>query len=308
MSDLNKLEASLSELIGSENVLRDEDMKEHTSFKIGGKADLFLDVDQIEHIKPCIDLIKASGAAYYVVGNGSNLLVSDDGFRGVIVKVGQKCAVYSFEEDGDKVKVKVSAGMSLIGLSRLAADKAYSGLEFAAGIPGTIGGALAMNAGAYGSEMKEITLKARVLDSQGEIVELYGEELGLRYRGSAIADQAMIVLDAELELEKGDKAQIEAKIKENMDSRKEKQPLEYPNAGSTFKRPEGYIAAKLIQDTGLKGFSIGGAQVSEKHAGFIVNKGGASARDVLQLTDIVAGAVEGMTGVSLELEIKKVGM
>ena len=255
--------------------------------------------------------MKKSDIKYIVIGNGSNILVSDEGFRGVVVELGDSFSDYEFLQDSqdnsDEVLVKASAGMKLTRLGNQLAANGIAGFEFATGIPGCIGGAVRMNAGAYGGEFKDILVSAKVIDDEGIIRELSADELELGYRTSIVAKSNMIVLEATLKLRKGEPDIIRNNISELAAKRRQKQPLEYPSAGSTFKRPEGYFAAKLIEDAGLKGCARGGAQVSEKHAGFVVNKGDATAKDVCELTDYIKSEVMEKFGVGLELEVVKVG-
>lgn len=241
---------------------------------------------------------------YYVIGNGSNLLVGDKGFRGVIIQLSD---AFDKVEYIDDVTVKAMSGMKLSRLGNRLSDKGLAGFEFATGIPGTIGGAVRMNAGAYGGEIKDIIVSAEVLDQNGDIHTLGKDELELGYRTSCIMKYGYIVVSATLKLSKGNTDEIKENIKELSQKRRMKQPLEYPSAGSTFKRPEGYFAAKLIEDAGLKGLSEGDAQVSEKHAGFVVNKGRATAKDVCELTDKIKEEVLKKSGVKLELEVVKIG-
>ena len=258
----------------------------------------------ISELQSVLHLLKKSDIEYYVIGNGSNLLVGDGGFRGVIIQLSD---TYDDVEYIDDVTVKVMSGMKLSRLGNQLADKGLAGFEFATGIPGTIGGAVRMNAGAYGGEIKDIIVSADVLDLDGNVKTLDKDELELGYRTSCIMKNGYIVLSATLKLQKGDTATIKENIRELSVKRRTKQPLEYPSAGSTFKRPEGYFAAKLIEDTGLKGLSVGDAQVSEKHAGFVVNKGSATAKDVCELTDKIKEEVKDKFGVELELEVIKIG-
>ena len=240
---------------------------------------------------------------YYIIGNGSNLLVSDAGYRGVIVQIYKEMNEVKVEGD----LVKAQAGALLSGIAAKALGAELSGFEFASGIPGTIGGACVMNAGAYGGEMKDVLESVTVLTGEGKIIELGRNELELGYRTSVIAKKGYIVLGAVLKLERGDGEKIKTYMDELKEKRVTKQPLEYPSAGSTFKRPEGYFAGKLIQDSGLKGFTVGGAQVSEKHSGFVINKGNATAADVMELIRQVTAKVKEDTGVTMEPEVKQIG-
>lgn len=284
-------------------VLLDEPMKNHTSFKIGGPADIMIipgnEKELIEGIKICKD----NNINYYIMGNGSNLLVSDKGIEGVVIKIS--------EEFGDIVvndtTIKAESGALLTVVSKKALKNSLTGLEFASGIPGSIGGAITMNAGAYGGEMKDIVTKVRCLNSDGNIVEYSNEEMKFRYRKSRVEEEGLIVLSVEMELEKGDYKTIEERMRELTEKRTSKQPLHLPSAGSTFKRPEGYFAGKLIDDSGLRGIRHGGAQVSEKHCGFIVNIDKATSEDVRTLIRTVQKIVKDNYGVELETELKIIG-
>lgn len=305
----------LTDILGNENVKPDEPMKLHTTFRIGGNADCLVTPQNVNQIKEVIAYLKENNIAYYIIGNGSNLLVSDEGYRGVVIQLYNKFNSYEFLHDNsssavdkaNKVYVKAQSGIMLSKLGHILADNSLTGFEFATGIPGTIGGAVMMNAGAYGGEMKDIIVSAEVMDIDSNVHTLSLDELELGYRTSVISKKNYIVLSATMAFEAGEKAVIYDKLKELADKRKEKQPLEYPSAGSTFTRPEGYFAGKLISDAGLKGFSVGGAQVSEKHAGFVINKGNATASDVIELTNKVSDKIYELNGVRLELEVKKLG-
>lgn len=290
-------------IVGEDRLLLDEPMKLHTTFRIGGNADYFVKPESIEEIKALTECAKRHGIAYYVLGNGSNMLISDEGYRGMIIRLGEEFSAITMQ-DNDMISVQAGAKLSRIGNE--AAAKGLTGFEFASGIPGTVGGAVVMNAGAYGGEIKDIIVSATVLTQEGNVVTLSNDELELGYRTSIIQKKGYIVLLAVFKLEKGDEAQIRSRMKELAEKRREKQPLEYPSAGSTFKRPEGFFAGKLIADAGLKGFKVGGAQVSEKHAGFVINTGSATACDVIELTDEVKRKIKQIYGVELELEVKKI--
>ncbi len=309
--DNKMLSEALISMLGTGNVRIGEPMKSHTTFRIGGAADYYVTPQTEKQIADVITFLKKSDIEYIVIGNGSNILVSDEGFRGVVVELGDAFSGFEIldgsQTDSDDVFVKASAGMKLTRLGNQLASDGIAGFEFATGIPGCIGGAVRMNAGAYGGELKDIIVSAKVIDDEGVIRELSADELELGYRTSIVARSNMIVLEAILRLRKGELDTIRKNISELAAKRREKQPLEYPSAGSTFKRPEGYFAAKLIEDAGLKGCARGGAQVSEKHAGFVVNKGDATAKDVCELTDYIKNVVMDKFGVKLELEVVKVG-
>ena len=293
----------LIQIVDKEQVLIDEPMKKHTTFRVGGPADYFVMPKNIEEVQKIVAFCKDAKMPYYVLGNGSNLLVSDAGYRGVIIQIYKSMSEITVED----TTIRAQAGALLSKIGNIALDAELTGFEFAAGIPGAVGGAVVMNAGAYGGEMKDILKSATVLTTDGEVLTLYNEELELGYRTSIIAKKDYVVLEAEYELQKGDKADIRAKMDELKVQRVTKQPLEYPSAGSTFKRPEGYFAGKLIQDAGLRGFSVGGAQVSEKHCGFVINKGNATAADIIELMRQVSEKVMQEFGVLLEPEVKMLG-
>ncbi len=300
---MQKLTDSLISVMGSENVRCNEPMNRHTTFRIGGPADWFVTPTDEKMLISAIEAIKAAQTDYCVIGNGSNLLVSDKGYRGVIIQLGEKYSTITFE--GEFCSVKAGCLLSKLGMQ--AAARGFGGFEFATGIPGTVGGAVVMNAGAYGGEIKDCIVSARVMDTDGTVSELTKNELMLGYRTSAVMKNNLIVLEARFRFEKSADYDIMEKIKELAVARRTKQPLEYPSAGSTFKRPEGYFAGKLIQDAGLKGYSVGGAQVSEKHSGFVINTGNATVADVLTLVQDVQKKVYEQSGVMLEMEIRKIG-
>ena len=299
----NRLYEELCKAVGESNVLVEEPMCKHTTFKVGGNAAFFVTPEDVEAVKCALKVCRESGVPYYIVGNGSNLLVSDEGFPGVIVQICNKMNAFEIKEG----KIKAQAGSLLTKVANQISKAGYTGMEFAVGIPGTVGGAVAMNAGAYGGEIKDVITSALVLTRDGEVSRLNKEDLKLGYRSSSVIEQQYIVLEAEFELEKGQIEKIQAICDENTKARVEKQPLEYPSAGSTFKRPEGYFAGKLIMDAGLRGFTVGGAQVSEKHCGFVINKGNATAKDVLDLIVQVQEKVQETFGVTLETEVKMIG-
>ncbi len=281
----------------------DEPMKNHTTFRIGGPAKYFVTPETKEEIKAIIECCKEFGMPYYILGNGSNLLVSDKGYEGVVIQIFKNMNQITRTDN----LITAQAGAILSAIANKALDAELTGFEFAAGIPGTIGGACVMNAGAYGGEMKDVLEHVTVLTQEGEFLTIPKEELELGYRTSIIAKKEYIVLDASIRLTKGDKEAIKARMDELKVQRTTKQPLEYPSAGSTFKRPEGYFAGKLIQDAGLRGFQLGGAQVSEKHCGFVINKEQATAADVAELMRQVSLKVEEQFGVRLEPEVKRLG-
>ena len=293
----------LIEIAGSGQVCTDEPMKQHTTFRIGGRADYFVSPTETEQIRKGIELCRQENMPWYVIGHGSNLLVSDHGFRGVIIRLFKNYAGLRIEGE----QIFVQAGALLSRTANAALQEGLTGFEFAAGIPGTIGGAMVMNAGAYGGEMKDITESVTVLTPEGELLTLKREELEMGYRTSLIARKGYLVLEAVLKLTRGNQEQIKEKMADLRQRRISKQPLEYPSAGSTFKRPQGYFAGKLIMDAGLRGFQVGGAQVSEKHCGFVVNTGDATAEDVLELIRQVSAKVRALEGVTLEPEVRLLG-
>ena len=301
--DYNKIENKFCACLGSDNVYRNEPMRKHTTFRIGGPADFYLCPHSAKEIQKTVAICREEELPYFILGNGSNLLVSDQGYRGVVIQLWKN--VSDILVEGCRIRAK--AGASLAKIAGEALEEGLTGMEFAAGIPGTLGGAVVMNAGAYGGEMKDILQEALVMDEQGEIFTLKKEEPHLGYRTSIIKEKGYIVLAAALELQPGDRKEIKEKMDELKQRRVEKQPLDMPSAGSTFKRPEGYFAGKLIMDAGLRGFSVGGAQISEKHCGFVVNTGKATANDVLTLIREVQKRVRDKFGVELETEVKFLG-
>jgi len=294
-------EKLLSEEIKKENIFLDEPMNKHTSFKIGGNADLFIKAYSINEIKSILKIANENNIPLFVLGNGTNLLVKDAGYRGIILQIKLE------EIKIEKTKVIVQSGVKNAILSKKLLENSLTGFEFASGIPGTIGGAIKMNAGAHGSEIKDIIEEVTYMDFKGNIHKIKNNECEFAYRYSKFFKEKAIILETKLSLEKGNREEIEEKINEFGKQRKAKQPLEYPNAGSTFKRGEGYITAKLIDECGLKGYSIGGAQVSEKHAGFIINKCNATSKDILDLIEHVKRTVKEKTGIDIKLEIEIIG-
>lgn len=292
----------LREIMDSSYMFEQEFMKKHTTFRVGGPADVLVQPNRKE-LANIIKLCKKESVPFSVIGNGSNLLVGDLGIRGVVIEITSRLGEIVIQGE----TVTAGAGMLLSKIANQAATAGLAGMEFAAGIPGTIGGAVVMNAGAYGGEMKDIISSVIVLNSDGEELEVKPEELDLSYRHSCIPEREYIVLEVTLVLHTDEENVIRERMKELRDKRVEKQPLEYPSAGSTFKRPEGYFAGKLIMDAGLRGYQVGGAQVSEKHCGFVINKENATAADIRQLMDDVAKKVKAEYGVTLEPEVKMLG-
>ncbi|MBR1830726.1 MAG: UDP-N-acetylmuramate dehydrogenase [Atopobiaceae bacterium] len=301
--DSTSLAYRLRQIVGEDNVLVDEPMKEHTTFKIGGPADLFVTPDDQDEIVEVLNACRAAGAPFFVLGCGSDLLVSDEGYHGVIISLTE--GLIGVSVDGKEMSCQ--AGVGLREASEMACELGLSGLEFACGIPGSIGGACFMNAGAYDGCIADVLKSVRVLKADGTVDTLGVDELDLGYRKSRIADEGMVVLSATFALKRGDSEEIRERMDDLTRRREEKQPLELPSAGSTFKRPEGYFAGKLITDAGLKGWQSGGAAVSKKHAGFVVNVGGATAADVHAVIEHVQDEVERQFGVRLEPEVRFLG-
>ncbi|MEG2839025.1 MAG: UDP-N-acetylmuramate dehydrogenase [Lachnospiraceae bacterium] len=293
----------LANFMKKEQILLDEPMSKHTTFRVGGPADYFIIPKSIKELQKAVTLSKQYKIPYYIIGNGSNILVSDDGYRGVIIQIYKELDY--IEVVGETIYAQ--AGVLLSKIANEAFAHELTGVEFAAGIPGTLGGACMMNAGAYGGEMKDVLQDITVLDEKGNVRILQKDELALGYRTSVVAKRGYIVLGATLVLEKGVSEMIRSRMEELRAKRIAKQPLEYPSAGSTFKRPKGHYAGQLIQEAGLCGFQVGGAQVSEKHCGFIINKDQATATDVLQLMNEVVERVRKHSGVTIEPEVKRLG-
>ena len=291
------------DLLGEDRVFTEEAMSQHTTFKIGGPADYFLMPDKGEDVGRVIKICKEKEIPYFILGNGSNLLVGDGGYRGAVIQIYRNMSSVTVEGN----EIRAQAGALLSAVAAAAKNASLTGFEFAGGIPGTIGGAVVMNAGAYGGEMKDVLTEVTVMNAEGDIFTLPTEELELGYRTSIIKTAGYIVLEAKIRLKEGDPEVIRETMKDLTIRRTTKQPLEYPSAGSTFKRPEGYFAGKLIMDSGLAGYQVGGAQVSEKHCGFVINAGDATARDVRTLMDNVRDIVYKKYGVTLEPEVKFLG-
>lgn len=292
----------LQNVMGGSGIFMEEPMKKHTTFRVGGPADVLVQPDETA-LAAILALCRQYHVSYSFIGNGSNLLVGDKGIRGVVIEMTDPMG--NIEVDGTKITAQ--AGAMLSKIANTAASNGLGGMEFAAGIPGSVGGAVVMNAGAYGGEMKDIIEKVYVLDENGAQLELDRDALDLGYRHSCIPEKKYIVTKVVLELVPRNEAEIRSKMKDLNEKRAEKQPLQYPSAGSTFKRPEGYFAGKLIMDAGLRGYQVGGAQVSEKHCGFVINKGDATAADICQLMRDVSDKVQAQFGVVLEPEVKMIG-
>ena len=288
---------------GSDRVLLEEPMKRHTTFRIGGPAEVFVMPGNLEEVQRILEICRTEDLPYFILGNGSNLLVSDRGYRGGVIQLDRNFGEVKVEG----TEIHASAGALLSTIAVAARRASLTGFEFAGGIPGTLGGAVVMNAGAYGGEMKDVLRKVMVMDQSGKVFEIPAEELQMGYRTSIIKTAGYIVLGAVLSLKEGNLEEIKMLTRKLSEQRTSKQPLEYPSAGSTFKRPEGYFAGKLIQDAGLKGYQVGDAQVSEKHSGFVINRGNATASDVMQLISDVKDKVKEQFGVTMEPEVKRVG-
>lgn len=290
-------------LLGEQNVLTDEPMSNHTTFRIGGPADFFLLPTEGRQIKGIFEICGEEGIPCFILGNGSNLLVSDKGYRGAVIQMYRN--MNKIETEGTVIRAQAGALLSAIAAE--AKNHSLTGFEFAGGIPGTLGGAVTMNAGAYGGEMKDVLKSVTAADREGNIIKLSVEELNLGYRTSIVKTAGYFVLEAEISLKEGNPEEIKELMRDLTERRTSKQPLEFPSAGSTFKRPEGYFAGKLIMDSGLRGYRVGGAQVSEKHCGFVINAGGATAEDVRALIQDVQNTVYEKFGVRLEPEVRFLG-
>ena len=286
----------------SENVKYNIPMKNYTSFKIGGPAEYFVQIKNAEELQEALKIHQQTKEPLTIIGNGSNLLVNDNGIKGIVLQINIK--KLEIQEEKDSIKVIVGSGNKLGELAQKLAQKEIAGFEFASGIPGTIGGAIRMNAGAHGTEMKDIVQTITYVDKMGKIHKMTAEQAKFQYRKSIFAEKDYIIIEAELKLQKGKKKEIQETMQEYAKYRKEKQPLEYPSAGSTFKRGEDFITAQLIDECGLKGYQIGGAQISEKHAGFIINKGNATAEDVLKLIEYTKEQVYKKFNKVIETEIE----
>ncbi|WP_455716262.1 UDP-N-acetylmuramate dehydrogenase [Anaerosporobacter sp.] len=300
---LNDINQKLKAILSEENIVRNEPLAKHTTFKIGGPADYFVTPENKDQLKLVIQVCTESNTPYYIIGKGSNLLVGDKGYKGVIIQIYKKFNRIEFDNN----IVTAGAGVMLSRLAREAAEHGLAGLQGESGIPGTLGGAVAMNAGAYGYEIKDYIKSATVISQDGELLTLNKEELQLGYRTSIVQKNSYVVLEATFELSSGKKEDILEEIKEFDKKRAEKQPLEFPSAGSTFKRPEGYFAGKLIMDAGLRGYRVGDIMVSEKHCGFVVNVGNGTASEVRQLISDVQRIVYEKNQVMLEPEVRFLG-
>lgn len=294
---------ALRKFVPEENICLQESMASHTTFRIGGLADCFVQLENTEQLIKVQKYLSQVGVPFFILGNGSNLLVSDAGFRGVILQIGPKMNRVTVEGN----VIVAQAGASMAQIARTAMEHELTGMEFASGIPGTIGGGVVMNAGAYGGELSQIVTQVNVVNNEGEIMELDNETMEFGYRTSTIRNNPFTVTEVILRLEKGDRRQIRERMEELAAKRREKQPLEYPSAGSTFKRPAGHYAGQLIMEAGLRGFQCGGAKVSDKHCGFVINTGNATAEDVRKLIREVQARVKDQFNVDLETEVLFLG-
>ena len=301
MTDYNRLEQQLRQALPNTDIRSWEPMARHTTFRIGGKVRLFIRPASTEEIVTVCDILKAEGIRPFLMGRGSNLLVADEDLEGVVIQLAENFS--NCRREGDTA-LYAQAGVTLVRLARLAQEYGLTGLEFAGGIPGALGGGVSMNAGAYGGELKDVVVSVDYLDENLNLRTAAAEECDFHYRGSAFSDTNKIILGAKLQLQQSAVEAVEAKMEELKAKRIKSQPLEYPSAGSTFKRPVGGYAAAMIDEAGLKGYTVGGAQVSEKHAGFVINRGGASCADVLGLMDHIRKTVYDRTGITLEAEVK----
>lgn len=302
-NEIDNLTKDMQEFILQEDIYTNEPMSKHTTFKIGGTADIFVKLRNTEQIEKLLNLCKNKNVPIKIIGNGSNILVKDNGIRGVVAKICTNS--YDFL---DEKTIRVDAGMLNSKVSRILLENSLTGFEFASGIPGTIGGAVKMNAGAYGSQMSDVVIKTKYIDLEDmQIKEIKKEEQKFEYRKSIFSTTERVIIDTTLKLEKADKEQIQEKINQNNESRRIKQPIDKPSAGSTFKRGEDFITAQLIDECGLKGYTVGGAQVSTKHAGFVVNADNATASDVIELMEIIKKRVQEKFNKNIDLEIEIIG-
>ena len=299
-----KLE-DIEKIISKEKIYVNEPMSKHTSFKIGGPAEYLIKIDSVEELKSILKLSKEKDIPLTIIGNGSNILVSDDGIKGIVAKI--EIDNLKIDKEDEKILITVGSGIKLGLLAQKCLKEEIAGFEFASGIPGTIGGAIRMNAGAHGTEMKDIVKTVTYVDRNGEIHKIKNEQAKFEYRNSLFAHKDYIIVETEIQLEEGNAEEIKEKMTEYANYRKEKQPIEYPSAGSTFKRGADFITAKLIDECGLKGYQIGGAQISEKHAGFIINKENATAKDVIELMKYTKEQVYKKFGKEIETEIVTIG-
>ncbi|MCX8129255.1 MAG: UDP-N-acetylmuramate dehydrogenase [Clostridia bacterium] len=298
-----KVAGLIRNIAGEENIKINEPMKLHTSFKVGGPADILVKPASAVELAKIVDVCNSFDMGFYIMGNGTNLVVRDKGVRGVVIKIFENFSGYCVKGD----VIEAEAGLLLSRISNIALQHNLSGFEFASGIPGTLGGAVAMNAGAYGGEMKDVILATDYMDKNGHVHTVEGDKHEFGYRTSFIQREGGIILKSVIKLKKADKSEIEAKITDLTKKRTDKQPLDMPSAGSVFKRPEGHFTGKLIEDCGLRGYRIGDAEVSCKHCGFIVNAGDATAAEIIKLIEYIKSEVRGRFGVELQTEVRIIG-
>ncbi len=303
--DIEKVYSMLTSILTNSKILKNESMSKHTSFKIGGNADILVKANNEKDIKSVLEISNKENIPIYVMGNGSNILVKDNGIRGIVLMICMD--IYKIDKQENKTIVTAGAGVKLGGLAQELLKQEITGFEFASGIPGTIGGAIRMNAGAHGKEMKDIVVTTTYIDEYGNLKTISNKEQEFSYRNSVFSKNKWIIINTVLEFEYGTKEEIQEKMQEYARYRKEKQPITYPSAGSSFKRGEDFITAKLIDECGLKGYSIGGAKISDLHAGFIINTGNATADDVLKLVEYTKEKVFEKFNKTIELEIEVIG-
>ena len=302
---MTDIETDLEKIINKKNVFKNESMSKHTSFKVGGNADYFVKVETVEELKNLLKYVKDNNVPLTILGNGTNVLVKDGGIRGIVCNI--ELSNYSIDRKEDGVYITVESGVALPRLANIALNESLTGLEYLSGIPGTVGGAVYMNAGAFGNEMKDVVVSSKYMDRSGNIYEIELEDHKFEYRKSVFSGTDNIILETTIKLQPGNQDDIKLKMKENLDKRVEKQPLEYPSAGSTFKRKENIIVSKVIDECGLKGYQVGGAAISTKHAGFIINVGGATASDILAVVEHTKEVVKEKCDIDIDLEMIVLG-
>ena len=299
------IQTDLEKIINKNNIFKNESMSKHTSFKVGGNADFFVKIEDVEELKSLLKYVKENNVPLTILGNGTNVLVKDGGIRGIVCNI--ELSNYSIDRKEDGVYITVQSGVALPRLANIALNESLTGLEYLSGIPGTVGGAIYMNAGAFGNEMKDVVVSSKYMDRDGNIYEIGLEDHKFEYRKSVFSGTDNIILETTIKLQPGNQEDIKSKMKENLDKRVEKQPLEYPSAGSTFKRKEDIIVSKVIDECGLKGFRVGGAAISKKHAGFIINVGGATASDILAVVEHTKEVVKEKCDIDIDLEMIVLG-
>jgi UDP-N-acetylmuramate dehydrogenase len=299
------IQTDLEKIINKNNIFKNESMSKHTSFKVGGNADFFVKIEDVEELKSLLKYVKENNIPLTILGNGTNVLVKDGGIRGIVCNI--ELSNYSIDRKEDGVYITVQSGVALPRLANIALNESLTGLEYLSGIPGTVGGAIYMNAGAFGNEMKDVVVSSKYMDRDGNIYEIGLEDHKFEYRKSVFSGTDNIILETTIKLQPGNQEDIKSKMKENLDKRVEKQPLEYPSAGSTFKRKEDIIVSKVIDECGLKGYQVGGAAISKKHAGFIINVGGATASDILAVVEHTKEVVKEKCDIDIDLEMIVLG-